>query len=224
MTFAAQLKASDIVDAVSADLDDNDPPFIRYSERLLRRFVEDGQRVICTLKPGVYTKKHTVRLEPGVLQSIPATAYSFIEALRNRGDDGVSQGKVPTFFVKRDLDLYNPSWMVSSASMEIDEFTFEESDPYHFWVNPPAAENVHIEILCNEIPPSIDSSDTVLVLKSIFYQPLYDYTMYRALSVSNESGDDIKAQEHASNAMQLLGLKSDTEKMTFYRDTKNKEV
>lgn len=138
---------------VSTQLQDIAPQFVRWNERELITWLNDGQKAIAKYLPASCTRIDTIRLRPGTRQSIelipvdkikpgddspPAPVFGnyLNSVVRNMGADGVTPGRAIRIVSSEVLDSQNPDWHTSVGTGRVDQFVFDPRAPKNFYVTP----------------------------------------------------------------------------------------
>lgn len=209
--MAATILAKDVLYRVSAqmtDAPDSARQFVRWSEKELVAWLNDGQRTIATLLPFSCSRVDAIKLAPGTRQSIetiaqasikpgdgsaPAavTSKQLLDVTRNMGADGLTAGRSIQLVDRATLDSSNPRWHMV-ADTEVISYVHDSRTPRNLWVFPAvhATTPVWVEIshMANplEIPYVADSmrmsgASTVLIsIGDQYVGDLVDYMLARA--------------------------------------------
>ena len=88
-------------------------------------------------------------------------------------------------------------------------FVYDNRDPLHFYVYPPAVNGAKLEILYAKQPAEITATSQTLGLLDIYAEPLFNYVLFRAYSKDAEFGANAAlAQGYLSLFTNLLGIKT----------------
>ncbi len=183
--------ASAILSRVWDDLHDEEG--IRFTTENLLAWLSDAQRAIVLLRPdaGAVTKVVTL-LAGATQQMLPANGVRFLGVLRNIKADGKS-GRAVMLTTLEALNAGAPLWHVGGLSPEVFEYAPDENTPTIFWVSPPPAENVQVEIKYAVEPPEITRVGDELAVFGTFAEPLREYMLYRAYA-RNDAQFDYQAR------------------------------
>lgn len=201
-------------------LNDLNPQFRRWTELEFVYWLNDGQRAIAKYVPIAATRVDAVKLAKGSRQSLaliqaasivpgdgstPADVQglSLTDIVRNMGIDGATPGASISVVSRELLDAYSRMWHASRASRVIEHYTYDPTTPQHFYVYPPAAEGVWVEInYCADPKPvpapaqagaygKDGASTQTITLDDRWADDLLNYVVARAW---------MKDAEHAGNA------------------------
>ncbi|MDR2076903.1 MAG: hypothetical protein LBP61_08265 [Desulfovibrio sp.] len=183
--------AGEILKRARDDLQDAEG--VRFTTEMLLEWLSDAQRALVLLRPDAGAVIRTVRLSRGsTLQSLPADGVRFLGVLRN-----MEPGEGETFLPGRAVALTTlealnagvPLWHSQGESRVVYEYAPDETTPSHFWVSPPPAENVWVEIKYALNPPELTGEDREITVFATFAEPLREYVLYRAYSRNDQPID-----------------------------------
>lgn len=165
--MAASILAKDVLYRVSVQLTDaptSAGQFVRWTERELVAWLNDGQRVIATFLPSACSRIDAIKLVAGSRQSIETILSANIkpgdgstaadvrgkilmDVVRNMGSDGLTPGRVIRPVARDVLDQSNPDWHLETDTT-ITEYVFDQRTPKYFYVCPavPASPSVWVEV------------------------------------------------------------------------------
>lgn len=152
--MAATTKVKDFIWRVSSALNDSSTQYVTWSESEIVMAINDGQAAICKYLPLACTRTDTVKLAPGVMQSIrsiptasiiptvdsaaPAAAVAGRQLSRidcNMGTDGATVGKIIRVTDRDEQDLVDPSWQMKTGT-EVRAYMYDPTTPTIFYVSP----------------------------------------------------------------------------------------
>lgn len=174
-----------------------DPGFDRFdatTDHLV--WINDGQREIAKLKPDSNTTTAAKILVAGTKQVLAAGEMSLIKLVRNMGTDGLTPGK-PIHFVDMDhFSLHNPGWQTDTANAVVRVYMLDDRFPRDYFVYPPqpVANQGYVERVTSDIPTDIDLITSPITIEDQYERVLYDYDMYRALSINAKSSPIAKVE------------------------------
>lgn len=193
------MTANDIVSRVRDILLDADTPY-RNTDAELLRWVSDGQLAIVTAMPEAYAVSRAVQLSAGnYRQVIPSDALRLIDIPRNLGSGGNSPGAVVRLIGRNVLDGIVPNWM-STPGSAVEHYVYDYRTPRVFMVYPTPATAIYVEAVVSVSPPAVAALSQSLSLDDNYFNPLIDYTIFRALS------KDVDSQTNTSKAVAHFGL------------------
>lgn len=177
---------------------------VRWPEAELLRYLNDGRREICIVRPDLYATNAVQTLVAGTKQSIPADGSRFLDGIRNINADDTPARAVR--IVEREiLDAQLPDWHTAAAGT-IKHFMFDERTPRVFYVYPQAAAGQKLEIAYARTPTEITNTATELTNEDVYAGALTDYVCYRAFSKDAEyAGNGERAMAHYQMFLAPLG-------------------
>jgi hypothetical protein len=178
----------------------------RWPSEELLKWLNDGQREVVMLKPDAYAQNESVALDTGTKQSLPADGISLIDVVRNMGVDGSTPGKVIRLIDRRILDDQHPDWHSVDQVGDVDHYAFDQRDPRHFYVWPPADGTSQVEVIYSAAPTEILVASNTISLDDVYANALLDYILYRAYSKDADyTGNAQRALAARASFMQSLG-------------------
>lgn len=171
----------------------NDTAGRRWGDQELLGYLNDGQRQVVTLMPSAKSSTITMQLAPGIKQSIPATAMTFVEAECNMGSAGSVAG-LPIIEIDRGkLDNMHPDWRTDSADGKVMFSCHSKDTPREFEVYPAQPDPAHhIDLVVTEYPTdctlatyegaSTGNQDTAIDMPVQFADALLYFVLFKAHS------------------------------------------
>jgi hypothetical protein len=197
---------SEIVDNAKLILQEVTADGTRWKNAEIMGWLNEFYRATVQLRPDAFSVNESMALITGTKQTIPVSGLRLLDVIRN------GTGMAVMVTTRRALDSARRGWHSDTPSVEVEQFTFDELDPTHFYVYPPALSGAEIDILYSATP---DSHDTNTGLTDNFrlsdaYAPVAaDYLLYRAFSKDAETPANLqRAQMHYQNYMQQMGNKA----------------
>lgn len=149
MTITAQ----SIIKTIAVD-DLQDPTSVKWPIPQLARFFNRIQRDIVVFRPDACVKQATLALTAGAMQTLPAGGRVLLNVLRNTA--GSKRAVTMPKNCRVMLDAQIPNWRGLTGATEILHAMYDERDPLHFEVYPPAAANgASLEIVYGGMPTDI---------------------------------------------------------------------
>jgi len=197
--------ASDVLNRVSAVL--NDASRARWKAPMLLEFLTDAMRQAVLLRPDANSTVAVIELRAGdTKQHIPTNAVRFLSLVRNMGAGGSTPGApiIPT--TREAMDSASASWHTEGLSTSIDHYLYNPDTPSFFFVSPPPADDVFVEMeFAQDVQDLVDLTDE-LALSSIWIEPLREYVLYRAYSINSTSTTDrARADSHLRQFYLAIG-------------------
>lgn len=191
----------------------------RWTNEELIGWLNEGYQAVVQIKPDASSINASLNLETGTRQQIPSDGLRLINVVRNTAPASDKLGILVT--TRRALDTTRRSWHADDKSVNIEQFVFDEQDPTHFYVYPPADSGAEVEIIYSSVPEPHDITQGLDSLKADkiklndSYAPvLTDYILYRAYSKDAEHAANLnRAQMHMQAYMGALGQKVEVSRM-----------
>jgi hypothetical protein len=204
--------ASELVVDVARDLGDYESghEHARWPVEDLLGYLADAMSVVVLLRPDAAAVTVPVLLTAGFTQQhIPADGARFLGVVRNMGGDGRTPGLPVSAISREDLDAANQNWHGDPTAVSIDHFVFDDAVPTVYYVSPPPAGDVWVDLSYAKLPGRPATQDAGLPLPDIWREPLREYMMYRAYTRNESSMDDIsKGERHLTRFFTVLGEES----------------
>ena len=189
----------------------------RWTNEELIGWLNESYQAIVQAKPDASSVNDSVNLSPGTRQTIPADGLRLIDVVRNTASGSDQLGILLTS--RRALDTTRRSWHADAQSIDIEQFVFDDQDPTHFYVYPPAQSGAKIELIYSAVPSPHKKNSGLgaieadpIKLNDSYAPVMTDYILYRAYSKDAEHAANLnRAQMHLQSYMQALGAKSQTD-------------
>lgn len=203
------MQAAELVIKVARDLNDYEEghEHTRWKVDALLGYLGDAMCAVVLLRPDAYSVTAPVLLATGsTKQILPPGGARFLSIVRNMGSDGSTPGLPVTPVLRDDLDAANQDWHVEGFSSVIDHFVYDDTVPTVFYVSPPPAAGVFVDVSYAVIPPQVVNLTDEVPLSDIWSEPLREYMMYRAYTRNDASAEDMgKGERHLSRYYLVLG-------------------
>lgn len=189
----------------------------RWTNEELIGWLNEAYQVVVQAKPDASSVNEDLTLATGTKQTIPASGQRLLEVVRNTAP--TSQGMGVLVATRRSLDLTRRSWHKDTESIDIEQYMFDDLDPTHFYVYPPAASGAQVEIIYSAVPTPHDASSglTAIAAETIklpdTYAPIItDYILYRAYSKDAGHAANLqRATMHMNMVNTGLGVKAQSD-------------
>lgn len=176
--------ASEVIEDIRDSL--HDPDGVRWSDDKLLSRLTRAQRYLVMLRPDANSVVERVTLDVcSTKQEVPDQGR-FIGLVRNIKADG-TPGVAITAVDRASLDDSNLLWHSEPPSDVLDNYAFAEEVPTVYWVTPPPAADVRVELEYSRRPAKIISLEQKLEVSDIFFGPLVDYVLYLCWARNNSS-------------------------------------
>lgn len=180
----------------------------RWKNEELIGWLNEFYQAAVQLKPDAYSVNAEMALAEGTRQQIPTDGLRLIDVMRNTVGDQMAV-MVTT---RRALDSTRRNWHSDPASLEVEQYVFDDLDPTRFYVYPPAKDGAKLEIIYSAVPtphPASDGLDAIrdeaFKLNDAYVPVATDYILYRAYSKDAEHAANLnRAQMHRQAYMQQL--------------------
>ena len=189
------------------DLDRSDEE-ARWTNAELFRWINDSRMAIITRRPQAGAVIQTVSLVAGTLQTVPDDAVSFLDAIRNIGQDGVSPSRSIRRIDRQNLDDDDLYWHKSAHKPEISQYSFDDRIPRRFYVYPPAKAGTKIEIAFSRNPDEITRITDSLDFQPEYTDAVVNYVCYRAKSKDSQYANAGEAAAFYSAFNDALGTQN----------------
>lgn len=183
-----------------------DAGMVRWTNSELLTWINEAQRVIVTLRPTANVVNASIQLVSGTKQSLPVTAHSLLDMVRNTGAAGSTPGRAIRLTTRESLDSADPEWHSATPSAVVSNYIYNPADSRTFYVYPPQPTTpTYVEVVYSAYPADC-VLDGVLSLDTGYDVPVLDYTLYRAFSKDAEvSASAARAATHMSMFTALFG-------------------
>lgn len=160
---------------------------VRWSADELILWLNDAQRELVLYKPNAYVISTAVKLVQGTKQSIPSSAVSLIDIVRNMGTNGTTPGNSIRAVSREILDTQVPNWHAVTPSATAKHFVYTPLDTKNFYIYPPqpATNQGYVEMVYVALPTDAVSGG-VITLDDIYVTALISYILFRAYSKDAE--------------------------------------
>lgn len=178
---------------------------VRWLSEELMRWVSDGRREACVLRPDLFAVVSTVVLVSGTKQSVPSDGTRFIDALRNINADD-TPGRSVRVVEREMLDAQQLGWH-SAKSGVTKNFAFDERVPKVFHVSPPASAGAKLEIAYARMPAEVSNPDDLMTEDELIVPALVDYLLFRAFGKDAEfAGNEARSLAAYQRFLNALGF------------------
>lgn len=184
---------------------------VRWPATELVRYLNDGQRALCVIRPDASASYAPLVPVAGARQTLPATAISLMDVTRNTNGNKRAIRKVEQFA----LDCVNRDWQSATGVSEFSNFTYDPREPRVFYLYPPATGGVgSVDVIYSVYPadvptPSGAAYTTCTGNISVVDQwdgALLNYVLSRAYAKDAEfGGNKVLAESYLSTFMGLIG-------------------
>nr|WP_299241387.1 DUF6682 family protein [uncultured Halomonas sp.] len=192
----------------------------RWTNGELLDWLNESYQAVIQIKPDAGSVNATMALVPGTLQSIPPTGLRLLDVVRNTASSSSQMAILVTD--RRSLDMTRRAWHSDPATLDIEQYVFDDQDPTRFYVYPPAAEGAEINLIYSQVPSAHDVAsgldgvkDEPIKVNDAYAPVLTDYVLYRSFSKDAEHAANLqRAQFHQQAFMTALGQKIPVDRAT----------
>lgn len=187
------ITADSLLDRARRILQDVSNTSQRWTDGDLMDGLNEGQRVLVSLKPDAYTNIDTLALSNDSVQALPTEAVSLIRVIRNMGTDGSTVGKAITLTKMHDLDDFEPDWHNATGS-EVLHYMVDDRDDSSFYIYPKVAGG-HVELKYSMVPPQVTTQTSPIAVSDIYDAALVQYICYSAMSSDMDAAANMQLAE-----------------------------
>ena len=216
----ATIKVREVIKRVEDVLQDSN---VRWPRIELQNWLNESYLQIVQLRPDSNAKTGTFTCVAGTRQSITtgfSSALRIIDIVRNLAS--ASDKKVVRLINRSVLDDQRPAWHTDTATVNIQNYTFDVRQPKSFFVYPPATTAAQLEVVYADLPtahalsaanldPASSSSDVILI-DDTYISAILDWILYRAFSKDAEfAANAARAGAHYQTFMSSIGTKTQSD-------------
>lgn len=157
----------------------------RWKNEELIGWHNEAYQAITLLKPDASSVNADLTLAVGTKQTIPSGGLRLLDVVRNTAS--LSKGYGVLVATRRSIDQTRRGWHNDQQSYDIEQYMFDDLDPTHFYVYPPARSGAKLEIIYSTVPlPHVGALSTIegdeIRLADSYKPMIVDYILYRAYS------------------------------------------
>jgi len=216
----ATIKVIEIIKRVEDVLQDSN---VRWPRVELQNWLNESYLQIALLRPDASSKTGTLTCVAGSRQTITSgfsTALRLLDVVRNLASS--SNKKVVRLIDRSVLDDQRPAWHNDTASINIQNYTFDVRQPKEFFVFPPATTSAQLEVVYADLPgthslseanlhPTTGSAEVIKV-DDTYLSVITDWILYRAFSKDAEfAANAARAGAHYQTFMSSIGNKTQSD-------------
>lgn len=192
------MKAGDILASARVLL--TDPDGTRWTDDVLLRWLNAGQRQICVVRPDAKAVRVDLVLQEGVEQRILDGGWKLLGIQHNVKADG-TRGRAVTLITRDELDTIDLHWPTVTGREETRHYVVDGDDPCAYDVWPPAVEGGKLRGTIAGLPKDCKALDDPIDLSDVYGGPLIDWVCFRAY---NQDSDDPQDAGHANTHLQAF--------------------
>lgn len=182
----------------------------RWTNEELLGWLNESYQAIVAIKPDASSENKVMDCVLGTRQEIPMDGHRLLDVVRNMAEDADGYSVMKTS--RSALDATRRGWHGEAPSSTIEQYVFDDHDPRHFYVYPPAKATAKLEIIYSAVPEphandqaNAESVETIRIGDS-FAPAIVDYVLARAYSKDAEHAANLqRAQMHSSSFVSMLG-------------------
>ena len=216
----ATIKVIEVIKRVEDVLQDSN---VRWPRVELQNWLNESYLQIALLRPDASSKTGTLTCVAGSRQTITSgfsTALRLLDVVRNLASS--SNKKVVRLIERSVLDDQRPAWHNDTASVNIQNYTFDVRQPKEFFVFPPATTSAQLEVVYADLPgthslseanlhPTTGSAEVIKV-DDTYLSVITDWILYRAFSKDAEfAANAARAGAHYQTFMSSIGNKTQSD-------------
>ena len=216
----ATIKVIEVIKRVEDVLQDSN---VRWPRVELQNWLNESYLQIALLRPDASSKTGTLTCVAGSRQTITSgfsTALRLLDVVRNLASS--SDKKVVRLIDRSVLDDQRPAWHTDTASVNIQNYTFDVRQPKEFFVYPPATTSTQLEVVYADLPgahslsaSALDptgSNTEVIKVDDTYLSVITDWILYRAFSKDAEfAANAARAGAHYQTFMSSIGNKTQSD-------------
>ncbi len=216
----ATIKVIEVIKRVEDVLQDSN---VRWPRVELQNWLNESYLQIALLRPDASSKTGTLTCVAGSRQTITSgfsTALRLLDVVRNLASS--SDKKVVRLIDRSVLDDQRPAWHTDTASVNIQNYTFDVRQPKEFFVFPPATTSAQLEVVYADLPgahslsaSALDptgSNAEVIKVDDTYLSVITDWILYRAFSKDAEfAANAARAGAHYQTFMSSIGNKTQSD-------------
>ena len=216
----ATIKVIEIIKRVEDVLQDSN---VRWPRVELQNWLNESYLQIALLRPDASSKTGTLTCVAGSRQTITSgfsTALRLLDVVRNLASS--SDKKVVRLIDRSVLDDQRPAWHTDTASVNIQNYTFDVRQPKEFFVFPPATTSAQLEVVYADLPGTHSLSEAnlhptkgsaeVIKVDDTYLSVITDWILYRAFSKDAEfAANAARAGAHYQTFMSSIGNKTQSD-------------
>jgi|TARA_X000001036_G_scaffold355118_1_gene336868 hypothetical protein len=216
----ATIKVIEVIKRVEDVLQDSN---VRWPRVELQNWLNESYLQIALLRPDASSKTGTLTCVAGSRQTITSgfsTALRLLDVVRNLASS--SDKKVVRLIDRSVLDDQRPAWHTDTASVNIQNYTFDVRQPKEFFVFPPATTSAQLEVVYADLPGShslsasaldpTGSNTDVIKVDDTYLSVITDWILYRAFSKDAEfAANAARAGAHYQTFMSSIGNKTQSD-------------
>lgn len=175
----------------------------QFSTAYILDLINEATPAILSLKPTALTTTENVTLGSGVRQTLPTGTIYLHDIIAN-----VGSALVIRRIDEEQLDVFQSNWRSVTATIAVEHYMYDETDPKSFQVYPPNNGSGSVTVRVTKIPSKlVDINDTV-ALKDDFKPAYIYYVAYRIMDAdSDEINNENRADRFYSRFAEALGVK-----------------
>lgn len=196
------MKVSEIINRARYVLQDAGADY--WSQNELNDWIMDARLDAYKLRPDIYEQTEVMELAVGSRQSLPGGSRWLFDVIRN---DSSPDKRHVTLVSSRDLARIRPNWRSLRGTNEIEHFLYDQRDPAHFEVYPPAGNNVSVLLSYAKLPAALAGQEDDLQPEGEYATAIIEYLLYRAFSKEADTvpAFHARAMQHLQMFRQILG-------------------
>ncbi|MCA9340014.1 MAG: hypothetical protein KDA17_03840 [Candidatus Saccharibacteria bacterium] len=178
---------------------------VRWPKKTLLRWFNEAQRALVARRPDALVVNEPFGCASGPKQALPAKRIRLADVYRNIG------GSAITRIDRSVIDAHMRDWYSHPESAAIQHFVYDERDPKHFYVYPPAEDGAEVELAYTISPDEVEISDftadsQTIAVDDVYANALQEYMLYKAwMKDADFAGNSARAQSHFNQFRLAIG-------------------
>jgi hypothetical protein len=185
-----------LINAAARDV--QDLTYARWSKDTWLEFLNAAQLTVLTYRPDAFCGRSTETLVEGYKQIASTGVRKVMDVICN------VDGPAITKFDKKQMDLFDPNWVMGTRKSIIKHFDWNSDEPKTYYVYPPAAAGTKVEISASLYPPVCVLAG-VCSLPDEFFEALKFYLLYLAYLQESPDFDMSKANSFFNVFLSTIG-------------------
>lgn len=192
-----------------------DEAAVAWSDPDLLNYLNEAQRAAVFLKTDANPVQEHVGLAVGIVQSIPQGQSGVLDGVGvldvTHNFSGTTAGRVVTLVDKELLDETNRFWPSSTPESVVENWCADPRDPTRFYVSPPNDGTGIVNVVYGAIPDQVFTTSQSIGLRDTYVPFIINYMLAQAYGKNSLRGDTAKSGYYMQQALQMLGIRAQTQ-------------
>ena len=192
-------------------LQDTDAGGIRWVDSELIAWLNEATAEVVRIHPEANSKNVDMPLVAGTKQRIPNDGVQLINVVRNVGAGG-APGRVIRLIDHNIMNNERPEWHMDPQQPVVTRFTFDQKDPFTFYVYPPNNGSGQVTLVYSGAPDVVSQLSDSLPIPDIYAAPVVNYICFRAwLKQVGDAASEQRAASYLTLFNAAMGVKKTAE-------------